>query len=244
MKVVKDVAYCGRNDCRLDIYLPEGEVSRAFLYFHGGSLSAGDKSVAAVFAPYLCERGTAVISANYRMYPCAKYPDYVVDAADAVRYSLGYAKNELKVPLFVGGSSAGAYLSMMLCFDTSYLKNAGVEPADICGYFHDAGQPTTHFKIMEERGLDPLRIAVDGAAPMYYVGVEKSYPPMRFIVSDNDMKNRLEQTMLMLSAMKNFGYENFDSVVMHGKHCEYVRKLENGTTVFGGMIYDFLEKYL
>ncbi len=242
MQVVNDIQYSLFDSCKLDIYRPDGEIKCVFLYFHGGSLEAGDKSVADVFAPFLCERGVAFLSANYRMYPSAKYPDYIVDAADAVKWSLEYAKEKLGCEkIYVGGSSAGAYLSMMLCFDTSYLKNAGVDASMIAGYFHDAGQPTTHFRIMRERGFDSLRISVDGAAPMYYVGAEKNYPPMRFIVSDNDMKNRYEQTMLMLAAMKNYGCEKVDSVIMHGKHCEYVRKLdENGETVFGKMIYEFL----
>ena len=242
MQINNDLQYSSYDSCKLDIYLPEGDVRAVFLYFHGGSLEAGDKSCASVFAPYLCERGVAFISANYRMYPSAKYPDYIVDAADAVKWALEYANSLGCEKIFVGGSSAGAYLSMMLCFDTSYLKNAGVDASRIAGYFHDAGQPTTHFKVMRERGLDGLRIAVDAAAPMYFVGAEKCYPPMRFIVSDNDMKNRYEQTMLMLAALKNYGHTNFDSVIMHGKHCEYVRKLdENGETVFGKMIYDFLD---
>lgn len=244
MKVNRDILYSSFDSCKLDVYMPEGNIGCVFLYFHGGSLEAGDKSCAEVFAPYLCERGIAFISANYRMYPSAKYPDYIVDAAEAVKWALEYSNKSLGCDrLYVGGSSAGAYLSMMLCFDTSYLKNAGVDTSSIAGYFHDAGQPTTHFQIMRERGFDGLRIAVDEAAPMYYVGAEKSYPPMRFIVSDNDMKNRYEQTMLMLSAMKNYGHTNFDSVIMHGKHCEYVRKLdENGETVFGKMIWDFIER--
>ena len=246
MKVNRDILYSSFDSCKLDVYMPEGDIGCVFLYFHGGSLEAGDKRCAEVFAPYLCERGVAFISANYRMYPSAKYPDYIVDAAEAVKWVLEYSNKSLGCDrLYVGGSSAGAYLSMMLCFDTSYLKNAGVDTSSIAGYFHDAGQPTTHFQIMRERGFDGLRIAVDEAAPMYYVGAEKSYPTMRFIVSDNDIKNRYEQTMLMLSAMKNYGHTNFDSVIIHGKHCEYVRKLdENGVTVFGKMIYDFLEKYL
>ena len=74
---------------------------------------------------------------------------------------------------------------------------------------------------MRERGLDGLRIAVDEAAPMYYVRAEQSYPPMRFIVSDNDMKNRYEQTMLMLSTLRHYGCESFTYSVMHGTHCHY-----------------------
>ena len=53
--------------------------------------------------------------------------------------------------LYVGGSSAGAYIAMMLCFDPAYLKPYGV--SNIQGYLFDAGQPTVHFRVLKERGL-------------------------------------------------------------------------------------------
>ena len=75
------------------------------------------------------------------------------------------------------------------------------------------------------------------------MGKEKEYPPMRFVVSDNDMTNRYEQTMLVLSTLSHFGYKNYDHSVMHGKHCEYCSKIdENGESVFAQMIYNFIKK--
>ena len=91
--------------------------------------------------------------------------------------------------------------------------------------------------------MDHRRIIADETAPIYYVGLAKEYPPMRFIVSDNDMKGRYEQTMLMLSTLSHFGYERFDHVVMHGRHCEYCKKYnDDGESVLGGLIFDFICK--
>lgn len=52
----------------LDIYLPDLSPHTVFVYFHGGRLEKGDKSIADVFAPFLAEMGVGVISANYRLY--------------------------------------------------------------------------------------------------------------------------------------------------------------------------------
>lgn len=243
MKTMKQIFYGNQAEAQaLDVYLPEEAVEAVFLYFHGGGLERGDKSRAEVWAPYLTERGIAVVSANYRMYPTAFYPDFILDAAEATAWTWRYMQeNGLGTRLFVGGSSAGGYLSMMLCFDRRYLAQAGVPADAVAGYFHDAGQPTAHFNVLKNGGTDPKRVIVDETAPLYYVGLEEHYPPMRFIVSDQDMQNRLEQTMLMLGTMTHFGYTGFDHVVMHGKHCEYCGKLdENGVTVFGPMICDFI----
>ena len=246
MKKIKNILY-GNLDIshKLDVYLPEGDVASVFLYFHGGGLEGGDKKCAEGFSQYLTDRGIAVVSANYRMYPNAQYPEFICDAAQAVAWVSKYMKNEIGCDkLYVGGSSAGGYLSMMLCFDRCYLESVGLDNSAIAGYFHDAGQPTAHFNVLKHGNIDSRRVIVDETAPLFYVGVEKKYPPMRFVVSDNDMKNRYEQTMLILSTLSHFGYQSFDHIVMNGKHCEYCSKTdENGESVFGKMIYDFVKQF-
>lgn len=245
MKFLENIAYGSDPAQMLDIYLPDGQVSSVFVYFHGGGLSRGDKAAAAaVFGPYLIQQGVAVVSANYRMYPEAKYPDFICDAAQVVAWANKYMREELSCDrLYVGGSSAGGYMSMMLCFDKQYLAQVGLDNSAIAGYFHDAGQPTAHFYVLKNSGVDERRVIVDETAPLYYIGLEEKYPPMRFIVSDNDMHGRYEQTMLVLSTMAHFGYEGYDHVVMNGKHCAYCRKLdENDESVMGKLIIDFIQK--
>ena len=244
MKKIEDIAYGNLDSAnKLNLYLPDDATSSVFVYFHGGGLEHGDKKSADVFAPYLISRGIAVVSANYRMYPNAAYPDFICDAAEAVAWANKYMKEEIGCDkLYVGGSSAGGYLSMMLCFDKKYLASVGLDNSAIAGYFHDAGQPTAHFKVLQNKGIDKRRIIVDETAPLYFVGLEEDYPRMRFIVSDNDMKNRYEQTMLMMSTLKHFEFEKYDHVVMHGKHCAYCKAVdENGESVLGKMILDFIQ---
>ena len=246
MKRIEDIAYGNLDSAKkLNLYLPDDATSSVFVYFHGGGLEHGDKKSADVFAPYLTSRGIAVVSANYRMYPNATYPDFICDAAEAVAWANRYMKEEIGCDkLYVGGSSAGGYLSMMLCFDKRYLENVGLDNSKVAGYFHDAGQPTAHFNVLKYANIDSRRVIVDETAPLYYVGLEKKYPRMRFVVSDNDMKSRYEQTMLMLSTLSHFGYQNFDHIVMHGKHCEYCNKLDNGgESVFAQMIFDFVKQF-
>ena len=69
---------------------------------------------------------------------------------------------------------------------------------------------------------------------------------MLFIVSDNDMPGRYEQTMLTLATLKTFGHDMENKVelkVMHGGHVEYVGKQdENGISVYGQMLVPFIQK--
>ena len=246
MKTIKNILYGDIDSAeKLNLYLPDFPASSTFVYFHGGGLEAGDKDCADIFAPYLTSHGIALISANYRMYPDAKYPDFIYDAAQAVAWANEYMHKEPGCKkLYVGGSSAGGYISMMLCFDKRYLESVGLDNSAITGYFHDAGQPTAHFNVLKNGNVDPRRVIVDERAPLYYVGLENEYPKMRFVVSDNDMKSRYEQTMLVLSTLSHFGYQGFDHIIMNGNHCEYCSKTdESGESVFGKMIYDFVKQF-
>ena len=243
---MKTIRYGPSDSQCLDLYLPEREQFDVFVYFHGGGLTGGDKVEASVFAEYLQSRGIAVISANYRMYPEVVFPQFLEDAALVVRWAFDNMKNYGACRrFFVGGSSACGYISMMLCFDAGYLQARGVDPTQISGYVHDAGQPTAHFTVLKERGLDSRRIIVDETAPMYYVGLSDTYPPMEFVLSENDIPCRYEQTMLMLAALKHFGCDprQIHLDILPGCHFEYVRQTdEAGSSVFGKLIERFMEK--
>ena len=245
MKEFLDVEY--KEGLQIDMYLPDNceDGYDVFVYFHGGGLEKGSRRGTKVFAQPLCEKGVGVASVEYRMYPDAKFPDFIEDCAEAVAYLKAHAGEYGKLRrIFVGGSSAGGYLSMMLCFDRKYLEAVGMKPTDIAAYIHDAGQPTAHLNVLKREGEDGRRVIVDERAPMYFVGRDESYSPMLFIVSDEDMFARYEQTILMVKTLEHFGHkENVHLAVQNSKHCKYVYKVdEAGESVFANIILPFLDK--
>lgn len=245
MKTFIDVCYCETHKLYLDVYLPECEKFPVFVYIHGGGLKNGDKAETQGLFELLTSHGVAVVAPNYRMYPTAQYPDFLIDNAKAVAWTFeNVSKYGNATEIYVGGSSAGGYLSQMLCFDERWLSVHGIKPSDIAGYIHDAGQPTCHFNVLRERGVDSRRVIIDESAPLYHIDDHRSYPPMLIIVSDDDMENRYEQTMLLMSTLKHFGHtENVKLKVMHGTHCAYVMKAdENGDNIFGKLILEFIHK--
>ena len=243
MKSIYDLIY--KEGLFLDLHLPESNKFDLFVYFHGGGLVEGDRKNVEVFASTLAKAGIATASIEYRMYPDASFPDFIEDCAE----SLAWLKKNISRygecgKIYAGGSSAGGYISMMLCFDRRYLEKVGMMPTDIDGYVHDAGQPTAHFNVLSFSGTDGKRVIVDERAPMYFVGCDEEYSPMLFVVSDNDMFARYEQTMLMVKTLNHFGHT--DSVfldVRHGSHCEYVyKKDEDGEGELGKIILSFIKK--
>ena len=235
MKVLENISYSsiGHERQVLDVYLPDCEEFPVFVYFHGGGFEAGSKGDDRnnAIGIYLASKGIACVCANYRMYPDAVYPEYLKDCAAAVAWTFKHIAEYGKCDkVFVGGTSAGAYASMMLNYDKKWLAPHRIKIMDIAGFLHDAGQPTTHFNVLQyDRGIDRRRIVVDEAAPLYYIGIEPEYPPQRHLVSTNDIPGRHVQLNLVLEAMRHFEYDmsKVDIKVFEGKHSRYTEvKLE------------------
>lgn len=240
MEIINDIIY-GNHDAksqRLDLYLPENDTADVLIYFHGGGLEAGDKKCSVKFERLTCA-GKIVISANYRMYPQAAYPEFLEDAAAVVNWTkenLGKYKKVGKI--FISGSSAGAYITAMLAYDPKYLGAYGISTTDINGYIIDSAQMTTHFNVLRERGINTKRILVDEAAPVYHIHENTKFPNALVLFADNDMPCRLEQNKMFLKTAEMFGCpeEKIQYRLMEGfKHCGY-----NSMELFADLILDYM----
>ena len=236
------ISYCPeRAKLLLDAYLPDGPCWGTLVFFHGGGLVSGSREGTDVpNVERLTRAGFAVVKPDYRMYPDARFPDFVVDAAAAVGWTKRHAGEWGGERLYVGGSSAGGYLSQMLCFDGRYLAAQGMSPGEIGGWIFDAGQPTVHYSILTERGMSPLDVRIDEAAPLYFVGPYGGQAPMLIFAAEHDMPGRLVQNRLLVDAMENFGFpkEQHRFCFREGwKHCEY-----NGHDCYDDEMLRFLEE--
>ena len=82
MMRIKQDAYVNER-CKLDLYYPEdSENFSTVVWFHGGGLRAGNKSI----PEQLKNKGIAVAGVNYRLFPKVKCPEYIRDAAAATAW--------------------------------------------------------------------------------------------------------------------------------------------------------------
>ena len=243
MKVIADIKYNALENSYLDLYLPEGACRDLLIWFHGGGLTnLTRKNIA--FAQDLTEAGVAVASVEYRMYPQgAQFPDFLVDCADAVKFLQdhiqAYASPER---IFISGQSAGAYLTLMLAFDQSYLKNAGVDPASIAGFISDSAQTTTHFRILKERGIPGNLERIDDAAPQYYVNPDVRLNSLLLIYYSQDMVCRPEQNRLFYASVRRLCPDMGVRIVeLPGKHTNgSEHRNERGTFDFNDTVLEYL----
>ena len=162
----KDIEYGFFPRQKLNIYLPDKDEFDVFIFFHGGGIEGGCKEKSPDekfdFVSTVLDSGIAVVTANYRLYPDAVYPDFIRDAASVVAWvNKNIDKYGKCKKIFVGGISAGAYISMMLCFDKRFLAVHKIDISTLGGFVFDAGQPTAHFNVLREKGIDPKRVIID-----------------------------------------------------------------------------------
>jgi acetyl esterase/lipase len=249
----KDVVYSATAETvvgrgRLDVYRPADASAPVplLIWFHGGGITSGSKDdqETTVVAERLAGQGIAVVAANYRLSPAARFPAYVEDGAQAVAWSIREAEqlNGDPARVYVGGYSAGAYLAAMLALDERYLRNAGVSRDRVAGFICLSGQMTTHFTVRKERGLDPIAVVVDDASPAYHAG--RGAPPMLLLVGDQDLPARREENQLLAAVLTQVGGNRGVSlhVVADRTHATIVgRLLERGDPA-GEAILAFLRK--
>lgn len=217
-----DLSYRPDQDiCQLDLYLPETKNYPVIVFLHGGGLEGGSrKSPNEIEAAHAyVEKGIGYAMVEYRMYPHgARYPEFLEDAELAVRFVSDYMKDRGNAgPLLVAGSSAGAWIALMLCLRKNYLQHI-----HIAGWLIESPQTTSHFNVIKyEKGLDPRLERIDEYAPLYYIGSDTSFSKMLLMVYDNDMPCRYEENMLFVKQIQRFDPEaDLECQVLTGTHTQ------------------------
>ena len=83
-----DVAYGTLPRQKLDIYPPTATKPAAgwpaVVFFYGGSWNSGARADYQFVAEALAARGVLTLVADYRLYPQVRYPDFLIDSAQAL----------------------------------------------------------------------------------------------------------------------------------------------------------------
>lgn len=195
-----------RERCKMDLYYPlEAKDFPTIVWFHGGGLSAGNKSI----PEELKKQGFAVIAANYRLSPKATAPAYIEDAAEVVAWAFKNIKKYGGSPdkIFVGGHSAGAYLSCMTGLEKKWLARHGINANRVAGLLPMSSQCITHYTIRKERGIADTQPVIDEYAPLFHV--RNDAPPMLLVTGDRELEmlGRYEENAYMNRMMKLAGHK-------------------------------------
>jgi acetyl esterase/lipase len=135
IRSVEGAAYGPDPRQKLDVYAPRTATGAApvAVFFYGGSWDTGRRQDYNWVGRALAARGFVTVVADYRLYPQVRYPGFLEDGAQAVRWSVDHARDFGGDParIVLVGHSAGAYSAVMLGLDRRYLLKAGVDPSRI-----------------------------------------------------------------------------------------------------------------
>lgn len=127
----------------LDVYRPR-HATRApvVVFFYGGSWQSGERDLYAFLGNALAAQGIVAAVPDYTVFPEARFPVFLEDAARAVGFVRDNAARWGADPrrLVLMGHSAGAHIAAMLAFDRQWLDAVGVDAhRDVAGLIGLAG---------------------------------------------------------------------------------------------------------
>ncbi|MGB2435910.1 MAG: alpha/beta hydrolase, partial [Flavobacteriaceae bacterium] len=201
--------------CKLDLYYPKGIKNfPTVVWFHGGGLKAGNKSV----PEQLKEKGIAVVAVNYRLHPKVKAPVYIEDAAAALAWTFRNIAKHGGDPdkIIVSGSSAGGYLTLMVGLDKSYLQTHHIEANDILALLPLTGHTITHFTVRAENNIPKTQPIIDRFAPLYHVRADA--PTIVLYTGDPELEmlGRAEENAYMMRMLKVTGHPDVNHIIFEG----------------------------
>lgn len=126
--LMQNLPYEPSGQLALDVYRPlNARSAPVIVFFHGGRWSSGDKAEYKFVGQALASRGFVAVLPAVRQYPQVRFPEFVHDAARAVRWARDNATFYGGDPaqLFIAGHSSGAHIAVLLALNEEYLKSAG-----------------------------------------------------------------------------------------------------------------------
>jgi len=142
-----DLPYGQNPRQRLDIYRPRGEHRRApvVVFLHGGRWQHGSRREYRLLGAALGKAGVVAVIPDYRLYPEVRFPAWVEDAAQALRWvydNIGlFGGDPLRI--FVAGHSSGAHSAALLALDEHFLSDRGLPSKTVRGFIIMAGPVAT-----------------------------------------------------------------------------------------------------
>jgi acetyl esterase/lipase len=207
---IVDMAYGAGPRRRLDVYLPANlaEPRAIIVYLYGGSWSSGEKEIYRFLGASLAARGFLAVIPDYRIYPAARFPAFVEDAAEALAWTRDQATRFGADPksLFLMGHSAGAHIASMLAFEKRWLASVGLDSAaDLAGIVGLAGP--YHFEIDSDLLRGVFGPPENKALTQPIAHVSRDAPPLLLATGEADKTVTPCNTRNLAAAVRAAGGE-------------------------------------
>lgn len=123
----------GTHGQTLDVWAPAGAATGkrpVLIWWYGGGWVKGDRAAYAFAGRAFAKAGYVVVIPDYRKVPQVRFPAFLEDGAETVRWTRDNVARFGGDPARIAfaGHSAGAYTAVQLALDPRYLTAEGVDP--------------------------------------------------------------------------------------------------------------------
>ncbi|MFC4453242.1 alpha/beta hydrolase [Deinococcus sonorensis] len=247
LTVTRDLHYGPDARNVLDLYAPQKASGLpVVLFIHGGSWTSGDKNEYKFVGDSLARGGYLVAVMSYRLAPEHPYPDYIQDAAQALRWLRDHARDYGGDPddLFVSGHSAGAFNAVEVVDNARWLAEAGVPVSAVRGVVGVAGPYSYDYRTLPSRNAFPA--GSDPANTMPSGHVRPDAPPHLLLVAGNDQTVEPANATRMEAALKAAGVPVTLTVIPRLNHYTIIGALARPLTFLGptrSLMLNFLKQH-
>lgn len=190
----------------LDVYVPSGGASGrpTVVFWHGGKWTWGSKEQYRFVGAALANSGYVAILPDYRLFPHARFPQFIDDGALAVRWAREHVREFGGDPhaIFLMGHSAGGHLAATLAVDEQYLEKVGGSTSWIRGWIGLAAPYEWEWTTPFYHEIFAWRPMVEWR-PIAHVSTRA--PPALLIHGLEDFKLHPRETVLMSEQLRAVG---------------------------------------
>ncbi len=199
----------GTHGQMLDVWRPTRAAAGPLpvvIFWYGGGWTSGTRAGYSFAGRAFAAQGFLVVVPDYRKVPAVRFPAFLEDGAQAVRWTRDHAREFGGDPdrIALVGHSAGAYTAAMLALDPRYLREAGVAPTTIKAAVGLSG-PYDFYPFTAQSAVDAMAGVADPLTtqPIRYARADA--PPMLLVTSDKDTVVRPYNAVNLTKRLRSVG---------------------------------------
>ncbi len=208
-RVAEGVGFSPKTGLRLDVWtMPDGARAKkpVLIFFYGGGWAHGARDHYGFVAKAYAAKGFVVVMPDYRKVPQVRFPSFVEDGAEAVKWTRDhiaeYGGDPARITL--SGHSAGAHIAMMLTLDQHYLSALGVDPKIIRATVGLSG-PYDFLPLDSQRSINAMSRwpRLEETQPIHFARADA--PPIMVVTSTEDDTVKPRNAILLSEKLHSLG---------------------------------------
>jgi acetyl esterase/lipase len=199
----------GTHGQRLDVWRAAGAAvpgRPVVIFWYGGGWVAGDRRAYSFVARAFAKAGFVVVMPDYRKVPAVRFPAFVQDGAEAVKWTRDHVAEFGGDParIALAGHSAGAYTVAMLALDRRWLEAEGVDPGIVKAGVALSG-PYDFYPFTSQRAIDAMHGVADPRMTQPIHFARGDAPPLLLATSDGDTVVRPRNAINLAAKLHSLG---------------------------------------